>query len=376
MASYPGLVVPVNVVGFCVSAADAQQMTSNFSGTTVHYSTQTKGTNPTAAYLGSNVWRPLTDPPLAPLQAGVHLHWNLPAALTSTSVDATQSSIAFPAVPNRWLLTRFVVTGAAVPTAKSWVIESDALNAAIPPDQPAAPVTIALQPDSAADPTGEPDFNYLGQCTPLEAYAPAQLLDGPRTFKKKTGAELSAVSNGVPTFAAYYPECSSVFGFFDDLADISDAADLNLMYVVTGWYDATTNDPANLSPDLAETHAWSAEAPPSYTLYSGVVQDVTWDGRQHYVLNHSAHSGAEARRPGTAADGRGNAATAASDRSPGAGACNHRHSAHPKPADSFGHCRRGPEQSGDVLSGGPGPQAVRAVSSFRCRGNRVTRFPT
>src|SRR6185312_2803770 len=123
----------------------------------------------------------------------------------------------------------FVMNG-STPIATSWVIESDALNAAPPAGQSAVPVTIALQPDS----DNQPNFNYLGQSTPLADYAPAILLDGPRTFKEKTGAELSAVSNGVATFASFYPECSSVFGFFDPLTNLPETA--NLMYVVTGWY--------------------------------------------------------------------------------------------------------------------------------------------
>ena len=38
------------------------------------------------------------------LQAGVHLHWSMPDALTNVRVSGGSSS--YPAVPNRWLIFR------------------------------------------------------------------------------------------------------------------------------------------------------------------------------------------------------------------------------------------------------------------------------
>ncbi|MBV8488308.1 MAG: hypothetical protein JO161_08515, partial [Planctomycetaceae bacterium] len=276
MPDKPGLVVPVNVVGFCVSEADEQEVTSDvrhFAGVTAEYTNQTGSKTP--AYLGSNVVRGFGDGPWKPLKAGVHLHWSLPDSLTRASVDQTNGKVNFPAAPNRWLVTRFIVDKSP-PSVASWVIESDALNASPPDGQ--APCTI---PTNAGSGNGQ-DFAYLGHSTALAKYAPTALLEGPRTFKQVTGAELSCVSNGMPSFAAYYPEACGSFGFFDPRSDLQQAG--NLMYVVTGWYDAKANDPATISHNITKTHAWAADDPPSYTLYSGMVQDIAWNPNRNYVL--------------------------------------------------------------------------------------------
>ncbi len=46
--------------------------------------------------------------------------------------------------------------------------------------------------------------------------------------------QLTAVGYGEPTFAAFYPNCQSVFGFYDD-DDSAENLD-GLKYDVIGWY--------------------------------------------------------------------------------------------------------------------------------------------
>jgi len=286
-----GLVVPVDVVAFCVGNADANEATPHFAGATVLYSQQTQTRNlqtqdqssQLPAYLGANAWFGLDQSAWNSLEAGVHIHWALPDALTNAPIDENTTDVQFPAVPNRWLVTRMVIDGGTPSSVTSWVVESDALN-------PSSPVgwklpTVALQPG-----TGAQDFAYLGQCTPLDSYQPSTLLNGPRTFKNATGAELSAVSNGVPTFASYYPESRTAFGFVDTLQDLSGlnlSGSATLMYAVTGWFDATANDPASAGGDLAETHQWQAGEQAAYTLFSGLVQGIVWNSETHYVLDQA-----------------------------------------------------------------------------------------
>src|SRR5688572_31984468 len=66
-----------------------------------------------------------------PLPQGVHVHWALPDGLTNGT--ANPGGISFPSAPNRWLVTRIVVSapsGAAATTSlTSWVVESDRLSA-------------------------------------------------------------------------------------------------------------------------------------------------------------------------------------------------------------------------------------------------------
>ena len=51
---------------------------------------------------------------------------------------------------------------------------------------------------------------------------------------------LTAVGAGDVMFAAYYPSCSSVFGFYDDLRDIPQ--NVPLTYFVIGYYSHTAKD--------------------------------------------------------------------------------------------------------------------------------------
>ena len=75
------------------------------------------------AYISENlVASPFHDQKLT-LRQGVHLHWALPDALTrSQAVDDVKSKIAFPAVPNLWLVTRH-----SAGVARHWIVESDYL---------------------------------------------------------------------------------------------------------------------------------------------------------------------------------------------------------------------------------------------------------
>jgi hypothetical protein len=286
-----GLVVPVDVVAFCVSESDAVQGTPSFSGATIDYGQFNQG-NPDA-YVGASATRSFIDPPAHPLEAGVHLHWALPDALTKGRVDENTSAPSFPAVPNRWLVTRFAINGGTA-TPMSWIVESDGLAAMLPSGTyaPVIPVKKAG--------TSDPGFSFLGLRAPLANY---QGRLGEQAYAEASGGTpFTAVANGMPTFAAYYPESRSSFGFVDTLADLGGPA--QLMYVVTGWFDQPANDPAQIcaappdpafgkpAPTLSGSYGWTAggggsgqgDTPqPAYTLYSGTVQAIAWDPNRQYV---------------------------------------------------------------------------------------------
>ena len=73
-----------------------------------------------------------------PLPKGIHLHWALPAGL-SRSIQGDDRRQSFPAVPDRWLVTRVVIDAGHQDqprvSTRSWVVESDRLSQA-----PTAPV--------------------------------------------------------------------------------------------------------------------------------------------------------------------------------------------------------------------------------------------
>ncbi|WP_432050805.1 hypothetical protein [Verrucosispora sp. NA02020] len=160
------------------------------------------------------------------LPAGIHLHWSLPDALTRLTHGAATSdgapAVDLPRVPNRWLVTRTAPGGAQ----DRWMVESDALG-----DVDRGGVTYPLR---AADPrgtTGRP-WRYLGRKLPLSAWpgAPTDRV-----------AALTALGYGEPTFAAFYPNSSSVFGLHDDGYGAVPPPN-GLRYDVVGWYAETADD--------------------------------------------------------------------------------------------------------------------------------------
>jgi hypothetical protein len=275
-----GLIVPVDVLAYCVGTVDAHGPVHSFAGATTDYSSQD---TPRPAFLGINVTRDADTAPMWPLESGIHLHWAVPDALTRAAVTA--GPMSFPALPNRWLVTR--ISGNAQ-GAKHWIVSSDALSSSPPDGHQAPTVPVAQQ---AAHPGGPPQraFRYLGtaaEFTPDWAEPKA----GPETLKAMTGAELHAVATGDITFAAFYPSSRSSFGFHDDLADLA-GAPAELTYVVTGWYGTPASDPlqAGLTADQLQAQlGWTTGSPSatvSYSVYSGLVQGIRWDPNTRYLTD-------------------------------------------------------------------------------------------
>jgi hypothetical protein len=276
------MIVPVDVVALCVGETDAEAV-NGFAGATARYDTLA------GVFRGADASISFDHGPLRQLEKGVHLHWALPDALTRADaprVPRGQSGFEFPAAPNCWFVTRVVIGPA--PALRSWVVESDALSET--PATGCGLVTVAVQ---ASDATGV-GYRFLGKRTAVEAYAPPP--PEQRLFKTATGRELTAVANGMPHFAAYYPDARASFGFYDDLADVpaTEAQPVSIMYVVTGWFDHQDNDPAKPAVTMAmlqRTLRWLAQTDedPARTLYSGLVQGVTW-GRSVYIYQQPAQN--------------------------------------------------------------------------------------
>lgn len=147
------------------------------------------------------------------LKAGIHLHWALPDALTKESTDD-----GFPSVPNRWLVTRYHGEN-----TKHWMVESDYLY----------PLKAGFQEDSITYPyqtehdKNSPPFRYMGRKMTLD-----ECLNSSETDSKYLD-RLTAIGYGEPTFAAFYPNCRSVFGFHDP--EMTEQIPDNLEYDVIGW---------------------------------------------------------------------------------------------------------------------------------------------
>jgi hypothetical protein len=152
------------------------------------------------------------------LQAGVHLHWSLPDALTR--LVQRDGTTQVPSVPNRWLVTR----RRDGRVERSWVVESDYLAA--PGDVAATGVAFPVQ--------GDVPYRRLGRAVPLSDWRPD--LPGDRL------PQVTAIGHGEAAFAAFYPGCHSVFGFHDtDFAAAPPPS--GTLYEVAGWFSATAQDP-------------------------------------------------------------------------------------------------------------------------------------
>ncbi|HEU4833146.1 MAG TPA: hypothetical protein VFS90_01985, partial [Pyrinomonadaceae bacterium] len=186
---------------------------------------------------------------------GLHLHWALPDAL-ATGHHRNHTTI-FPAVPNRWLVRRLDHTGKL---EKSWIVESDFLHPlndngapiVIPPGEITAwpnntPITFPTERHMLPGDTAGAAFRFMGRSVSLSDWL--QQKNGSGEYLNQDAHsryKLTAVGYGEPAFAAYYPNCYSVFGFCD--VDPDPAASYE--YQVIGWFNELPLDPLQ-STDFA-----------------------------------------------------------------------------------------------------------------------------
>ena len=84
---------------------------------------------------------------------------------------------------------------------------------------------------------GHQPFRYLGRQVSFEDWLQQRTKSDPY---RESLDQLTAVGDGEPTFAAFYPNCHSVFGFYD--GDIQDHPLSDIKYTVVGWYDRPESD--------------------------------------------------------------------------------------------------------------------------------------
>jgi hypothetical protein len=242
---------------------------------------------------------------LKPLEAGVHLHWAVPAALTHARYYENKDREQ-PCIPNRWLVMRIGRAGGDSQfSSKGWVVESDFLSDTANHEGVPFLFTEGRQFRDAASPAKSMDVKYVGR---------TQALDGWGETQPAPAFDLKSYGWGDPSFAAYYPACKGVLGFHDSLDGV--APGHLLTYLVIGWYSDENKDPLNPDgkPDTVESCTerlasllWSCmevrqDSLVRKTLCHGSVVNIKWQGADQRYPNVAAGSSPPAISIGASAD--------------------------------------------------------------------------
>ncbi|WPV64829.1 hypothetical protein [Chitinophaga sp. LS1] len=265
-------IVPLNIAALRVNQNDYDKVAGNFQGKTALFE-KMPWADPGDSYTnmastGDKIFQPLGltssgGPLVSPnnsLGAGIHLHWELPDYFKKGQQLPGSSNILFPHAPNRWLVTRYLsiydqsTNSYAAPTAKSWIVESDYITSDKPSDgRPHITVPLPVNPAYQQQP-----YMYMGRVVdhsswnpstePASSYLPSQQdTDGNPCY-------LTSIGFVGPYFSSYYPECCSVFGFWDNFSDLPDVQSaiksnnpiqFRATYQVIGWLNDVSTDPLN-----------------------------------------------------------------------------------------------------------------------------------
>lgn len=196
--------------------------------TRLPHSDGTRPQNADVPWLGESATSALFENNAFFLERGIHLHWRFPRALTRGR-QVADGPASFPSLPDRWLVTRGRHTAGARNVEAQWVIDSRFLH-----PEGSASTAIAYPTWGGKSNQSQP-FRRLGRVLPLQ-----QWLSHSRDNEEFLGHPLTAVGYGEPAFAAFYPNCRSVFGFYDP--QYADQIPDGLCYQVIGWYSSPQED--------------------------------------------------------------------------------------------------------------------------------------
>ena len=162
------------------------------------------------------------------LQKGLHLHFILPSGMKHGVQNKDGNNIEYPLVPDKYIVTRMYVDKDGKIFNDCKIVDSSFYsNTNYNKNRITIPFTYEQKRT----------YRYLGR--QYSGFAPKPELDP----KHKEGYidDLRAIGPGDPLFNAYYPNCQSVFGYYDDLEGVP--TDAILTYSVIGFYSEPKNDP-------------------------------------------------------------------------------------------------------------------------------------
>ncbi len=169
---------------------------------------------------------------------GAHLLWTLPFSIRHGKQDTTTNQVAFPAVPNRWLVTRFEyprnINDDSIPDTKP---------VDVTPRLPNEGVHLLASDDLFnidEDPDRFSQYPYVEDEweTPVKGIGKNYLLTD-WTGEASTGElHLQAVGPGDVSWSVAYDNVTNVFSLHDELSDKAAI----YTYSIIGWYDNPASD--------------------------------------------------------------------------------------------------------------------------------------
>lgn len=210
------------------------------------------------------------------LNPGVHLQFSLPKGLTH-GIEDKDGRINYPFSPNRFLVTR----KKGNKTDKQWIVESDYLHPE-GEDNKYNSICFPVDLDGNFKPenTQFQPYRFMGRQLSLAEY---QDSDDASQYLE----QLTVLGYGEPTFAAFYPNSYSVFGFCDiDITDQADLKNSNIEYEVIGFYSEqkldslkslvdslSGKDMQEIKDQIAKQFFWKADSDnlPESAIYYGTI---------------------------------------------------------------------------------------------------------
>ncbi len=184
----------------------------------------------------------------AVLERGVHLHFILPDVFLNNRGDGKEG---FLPAPNRWIITR-------KRDGQQWMVESDFLSK----EQSGTGEILSIQPNTILPTqtkgndvgyifkgkdgqTFDQPFMYMGRKLNV---SDGDFIDndstGPQYWPYFYEKPLTSAAFGIKDFAVYYPNCKSVFGFFDKEGQATDE------YTVYAYFKVDYTDLKVLDKEL------------------------------------------------------------------------------------------------------------------------------
>ncbi len=163
------------------------------------------------------------------LQKGLHLHFILPSGMKHGVQSKDGNNIEYPLVPDKYIVTRMYTDKDGKIFNDCKIVDSSFYSNTNYDNKNRITIPFTYEQKRT--------YRYLGR--QYSGFTPKPELNP--DHKEGYIDDLRAIGPGDPLFNAYYPNCQSVFGYYDDLEGVP--TDAILTYSVIGFYSDPQKDP-------------------------------------------------------------------------------------------------------------------------------------